>query len=70
MLKKIRRWYQDPENRADLYQGTTYVLISGVSITLFALMFEREKFHQVEAAVEEMGLTSKIVDHMRANGPY
>jgi hypothetical protein len=70
MLKKIRRWYNNPDNRADLYQGTTYVLISGTSLALFFLMFEREKFHQVEAAVEEMGLTSTIVDHMRANGPY
>lgn len=70
MFKKIRRWYKNPDNRADLYQGTTYVLISGVSVMLIALMFEREKLNQVACAVDEMGLTSEIIDHMRANGPY
>lgn len=70
MFKKIRSWHKNPDNRADLYQGATYVLISGITLSVIAVMFEREKLNQVACAVDEMGLTSEIIDHMRANGPY
>ena len=67
-MKKIRRLYR--ENRADIYQTTTYFLISGIGIITAMLLFEKERFHQVEAAVEDLGLTDTIVDHMLAHGPY
>lgn len=67
-MKKIRRWYR--RNETAIYQVSTCFLISGIGIALIALGFEKEKFHQVEEAVEDLGLTSTIVDHMRANGPY
>lgn len=67
-MKKIRRWYED--NRADIYQVSTCFLISGLGITLIVLGFEKEKLNQVASAVDDLGLTDTVVDHMRAHGPY